>query len=203
MNVKGLSIKDIINLDWEDVSKLTRKELSQITSRLVSAANKRLRRLERSDYIGESPAYRSVIQRTGESRFTVKGKSHGKLERTFKETKHFLNLKTSTLSGYKKVIRNVKETIKTKIGRTVSEVDVSKLFGALHKAQEMGLVDKRGSKGSEIAVGFIVDMLERNPDKNVDEILTEFDSYASNLYEEEFSDYEDDNEDGIPFDDEF
>lgn len=200
MDVKGLSIKDIMNMDWSDVSKLTRKELASVTSRLVSASNKRLRRLEQSDYIGESPAYRSVKERTGEVRFSVKGKKHGQIERTFKEAKHFLSLKTSTISGYNKVLKNVRETIKTKIGRNVSNIDASKLFDALHKAQELGLVDKRGSKGSDIAVGFIVDMLERNPDKSVDDIINEFDDYASNLYEEEFTDYD---EDDFFFDDDF
>lgn len=200
MNVKGLSIKDIMNMDWADVAKLTRKELATVTSRLVSASNKRLRRLEQSDFVGESPAYRSVKERTGEVRFSVKGKKHGQIERTFKEAKHFLSLKTSTISGYNKVLKNVRETIKTKIGRNVSNIDASKLFNALHKAQELGLVDKRGSKGSDIAVGFIVDMLERNPDKSVDDLINEFDDYASNLYEEEFTDYD---EDDFFFDDDF
>lgn len=200
MDVKGLSIKDIMNMDWADVAKLTRKELATVTSRLVSASNKRLRRLEQSDYIGESPAYRSVKERTGEVRFSVKGKKHGQIERTFKEAKHFLSLKTSTLSGYNKVLKNVRETINTKIGRNVTMTDVSKLFNTLHKAQELGLVDKRGSKGSEVAVGFIVDMLERNPDKSVDDLINDFDDYASNLYEEEFTDYD---EDDFFFDDDF
>lgn len=200
MDVKGLSIKDIMNMDWADVTKLTRKELATVTSRLVSASNKRLRRLEQSDFIGESPAYRSVKERTGEVRFSVKGKKHGQIERTFKEAKHFLSLKTSTISGYNKVLKNVRETINTKIGRKVTMTDVSKLFNTLHKAQELGLVDKRGSKGSEVAVGFIVDMLERNPDKSVDDLINEFDDYASNLYEEEFTDYD---EDDFFFDDDF
>lgn len=200
MDVKGLSIKDIMNMDWADVAKLTRKELATVTSRLVSASNKRLRRLEQSDYIGESPAYRSVKERTGEVRFSVKGKKHGQIERTFKEAKHFLSLKTSTISGYNKVLKNVRETINTKIGRNVTMTDVSKLFNTLHKAQELGLVDKRGSKGSEVAVGFIVDMLERNPDKSIDDLINDFDDYASNLYEEEFTDYD---EDDFFFDDDF
>ena len=193
MNVDGLSIQDILNMDYADVAKLSRKELSKITSRLVSASNKRLRRLEKSDYIGESPAYRSVRIRTGDVRFSVKGKSQGQLQNVFTEAKHFLNLKTSTLKGYKNVIKNIKDTIQTKVGKSISEIDVSKLYDALHKAQESGLVDKRGSKGSEIAVGYIIDMLENNPDKTVDEIVDEINEYSSNMYEELF-DYDEDEE---------
>ena len=110
MNLKGLSIKDIMNMEWDDIQKLTRKELSSITSRLVSATNKRIRRLESSD-LGESPALRSIKTRTGEDRLSVKGKSHGQLQQVFTEAKHFLGLKTSTISGFNKVIKNIKETI--------------------------------------------------------------------------------------------
>ena len=189
MNVKGLSIKDILNMDFADIQKLSRKELAQVTSRLVSASNKRLKRLEQSDFIGESPAYRYAKSRkdtTDDVRFSVKGKIQGQLQRTFTEAKHFLSLKTSTLAGYKKVIQNIKETIKEKTGREISSIDVSKLYDALHKAQESGLVAGRGTKGSDIAVGYIIDMLESNPEKTVDEIYAEIEDYSSNIYESSF-----------------
>ena len=110
MNIKGLSIKDIINMDFEDVQKLTRKELASLTSRLVSASNKRIRRLEKSE-LSESPALRSLKSRTGNIRLSVKGKSQGQLQKTFTEAKHFLNLKTSTIGGYKAVVKNIKKSI--------------------------------------------------------------------------------------------
>ena len=126
MKLEGLSIKDISNLDWSDVQKLTRKELASLTSRLVSATNKRLARLEKSE-LGESPAFRSFKVRTGLDKLSVKGKSHGQLQRVFTEAKHFLNLKTSTIGGYKKVIKNIKDTIQDKIGQDITELNVSKL----------------------------------------------------------------------------
>ena len=100
MDVKGLSIQQILNMEWEDVQKLSRKDLARITSRLVSSANKRLKRLEQST-LGESPAYRSVKARTGDVRFSVKRKNQGQLQNVFSEAKHFLNLKSSTVKGIK------------------------------------------------------------------------------------------------------
>ena len=201
MDVNGLSIKDIINMDFADIQKLTRKELATITSRLVSASNKRIRRLEKSE-LGESPAIRSLKSRTGETRLSVKGKSQGQLQRTFTEAKHFLNLKTSTIRGYKSVVKNIKKTVSERTGRSISEIDVSKLYSTLHKAQELGLVDKRGSKGSEQAVNEIIDILERNPDKSIDDIINDIDDWYTEMYEEDFDDY-DEEDDDIFFDDKF
>ena len=201
MDLKGLSIKDITNMEWDDIQKLTRKELSSITSRLVSATNKRLRRLESSE-LGESPALRSFMTRTGELRLSVKGKSHGQLQQVFTEAKHFLGLKTSTIKGYKNVIGNIKETITQKTGRSISEIDVGKLYDALHKGQEMGLIDARGTKGSEYAVGQIIELLENNPDKGIDDIIDDLEDWYNEFYEDTF-DYDDEDDDSIFFDDDF
>lgn len=201
MDIKGLSIKDISNLEWTDVQKLTRKELASLTSRLVSATNKRLRRLEKSG-LGESPALRSFKTRTGEERLSVKGKGHGQLQRVFTEAKHFLNLKSSTVGGYKKVIKNIKETIQDKTGKDITELDVSKLYSTLHKAQEMGLVDKRGSKGSEYAVSQIIEVLNNNPNKSIDDVITDIDDWYENMITDLY-DYEEDEDDDIFFDDNF
>lgn len=190
MNVKGLSIQDILNMDWIDVSKLSRKELANVTSRLVSATNKRLRRLEASP-LGESPAYRSLLTRTGENRLSVKGKKQGQLQHVFKEAKHFLSLKSSTVGGYKKVIKNIKASISSRLGRDISSIDISKLYSTLHKGQEMGLIDMRGSKGSENAVNYITEILERNPTKSVDDIIDDIEDWYENMYEEEFDDEDD------------
>ena len=201
MDVKGLSIKDILEMDFSDIQKLTRKELANVTSRLVSASNKRIRRLEKTE-LGESPALRSLKARTGDIRLSVKGKTQGQLQRTFTEAKHFLNLKTSTIGGYKSVIKNIKKSIGERTGKSISEVDVSKLYSTLHKAQELGLVDKRGSKGSEQAVNEIIDILERNPEKSIDDIINDIDDWYDEMYEEDFNDY-DEEDDAIFFDDKF
>ena len=204
MNVKGLSIKDILEMDFSDIQKLNRKELANVTSRLVSASNKRVRRLEKSE-LGESPALRSLKARTGgQTILSVKNKSQGQLQRAFVQAKSFLSSKTSSISGYKKVIKNIKKTISERVGKNVTEIDVSKLYSTLHKAQELGLVDKRGSKGSEHAVNEIIDILERNPDKSIDDIIEDIDDWYSQMYEEDFNDYdEEDNDDDIFFDDKF
>ena len=47
MNVKGLKISDILDIDLDSFNRLNEKELRALTSRLVSAGNKRIRRLQK------------------------------------------------------------------------------------------------------------------------------------------------------------
>ena len=58
MNVKGLKITDILDIDLDTFNNLNEKELRALTSRLVSAGNKRIRRLEKHDI--NSPAMQSL-----------------------------------------------------------------------------------------------------------------------------------------------
>ena len=58
MNVKGLKIKDILNIDLDAFNNLNESQLRALTSRLVSASNKRIRRLKERDI--NSPAIRGL-----------------------------------------------------------------------------------------------------------------------------------------------
>lgn len=110
INVSGLTIKDIMNLDFnQDISKLTREDLSALTSRLVSASNKRIRGLAKTELGKMSPAYVSRMERGG--LFSVKGKGRNELEQVFVEAKGFLELKTSSRTGWKNVRTEVAESL--------------------------------------------------------------------------------------------
>lgn len=173
INVSGLSIKDILNMDYDDIRKLSESDLSRITSRLVSSANKRIKRLSQSDIGLESPAIESFRQRMGGAeKFSVKvsgdkGERQGKLQHIFTEAKHFLNLKTSTVGGYKKVIKNAKKRFEEQTGQRATDYDIAKLYNTLHKGQEMGVFDGRGTQGSKQAVNSIIDIMINHPELDV------------------------------------
>ncbi len=98
-SVKGLSTKDILNMD---VYKLKTASLKQVTNRLVSSANKRLRRLY--EKAPNSPALRYHIDDAGELiQFSSKGLNHrNQYEILMKSLRNFLQSKTSTITGFKK-----------------------------------------------------------------------------------------------------
>lgn len=186
-DVAGKSIKDLITMDWEDVEKLSRRELAQVTSRLVSASNKRIRRLEKQD-LGSAPALKSLrkdVHTTDKGYLTVKGKKHGEIEHIYSKAREFLNRKTSTVKGYKSVIKSARKQVEDATGRTFTDVDMNKLFEVLHKGQQAGIIDGRGTAGSFYARDILIpQVMDDNPSASAEELLQIIDK--QNLYKQAY-----------------
>ena len=102
------SISDILNTDIEKLVKMDRRELAKNVSILASAANKRLRRLEKA---GETDAfaYSKIMERHGD--FSVKGKDLNELRKEFIQVKGFLNNVTSTVKGWRTFLKETSKRI--------------------------------------------------------------------------------------------
>ena len=99
INVKGLSTSDILKMD---VYRLNKQSLKAVTNRLISSANKRLRRLE--EKAPSSPALRQHYDYDNKQLkpFTLKGAtSRNDVEAIMKRVKSFLQADTSTIKGFK------------------------------------------------------------------------------------------------------
>jgi len=81
------------------------RELRAEARRLVSMANKRLRRLEQQNLIN-SPAYQKWVE-DGSQKFSVKGKNMEELKQEIARMNDFLNKQTSTVKGAKQYFKNV------------------------------------------------------------------------------------------------
>ena len=122
-DVTGKSIRDIMNIAEGDFLSFSEKEQKAVTSRLVSAANKRVRRFVKS--IGEV----NLKSYTSEGKFSVKGKTKksGELAHEFKRVKEFLSRKTSSVRGYKDFKKKLEEE--------------SKYVGSKKESEEQDLTD--------------------------------------------------------------
>lgn len=139
----GLSIEDIIKLDPTHVKGLTNKSLAVLTSRLVSAYNKRAKRLEKAGLELSSPAYRGLIE-AGKTRLSVKGKNRNELISVYADAKRFLTERTtSSVSGTRKLQREISK----RIGYEFQDKKESTLFwGVMDRLKEKGIgIDKRSS----------------------------------------------------------
>lgn len=103
-DVTGKSIRDIMNIAEGDFLSFTEKEQKLVTSRLVSAGNKRARRFVK--ITGQPINLKSY---TSGGKFSVKGKTKkgGELYKEFKRVKEFLSRKTSSAKGYKAFIKKM------------------------------------------------------------------------------------------------
>lgn len=135
MNVSGLSVNDILSMDWTDIQKLNRRDLSQLTSRLASAGNKRLRRLEKVG-LENTPAY-SAIQRSGGD-FSVKSKTINELRSEFSRVRTFLDpsTKTSYVRGAKKVESSFRKRLGLEEGENMSESQRKKFWEGYRMFEE-------------------------------------------------------------------
>ena len=73
-------------------------------NRLVSMANKRMRRMAKKGF--QSPAYKSAVK-TGGKFHNKKGATFNEKQKEYHRVKNFLGMKTSTVRGSKKVIKNM------------------------------------------------------------------------------------------------
>lgn len=195
MNVKGLSIRDILDIDLDTFNNMSESDLRHITSRLVSASNKRIRRLKEHDI--NSPALRGMGDMESFSTKLDPNISNqqrvNQLRHTFAQMRSFLTSETSTISGYKKYSDRIMQGIAEKMNMSKKSLEeklgkdgVNKLFDLHHWAQEKGYVSSyRGSDGSKQARNVIADILIDNPNASEEDIKRWFEETAEKVYEEE------------------
>ena len=165
LDVRGMSIRDILNIPYEEWNKLSSSDLKVLTQRLNSAANKRLKRLSSSRAGKYSPALQSRREgrkKTGQvKKFSTKLPKNlkgdqvaGKIKSAFSDVKNFLNTKTSTAKGAEKFKEHLLERFPNLVNKTgeISEYKMKRVWKAYHAVGEM--------KGISGALGQVLDSRE-------------------------------------------
>lgn len=107
LNVKGKTIQELLDMD---VSSLNKADLKRVSSRLVSASNKRLRRLEEKGFLEYSYPAKNVINEYPKG-FSTVGKNANQLRHMIKSMRSFLNAETSSVRGFTKVRNDVRKRV--------------------------------------------------------------------------------------------
>lgn len=189
MNVKGLKISDILNIDLDTFNNMNESKLRSITSRLVSAGNKRIRRLKEHDI--NAPALQGLgkqqVFSTKLPEDVSKQQRVNRLRSEFARIRSFLTSETSTISGYNKFKKRTTERIAKELNIDIEtlkdKIDIGKLFDMLHKAQHDGYAPAyRGSAGSKQARNIIADILIEDPDLNESVLMQTLDKEMQEYY---------------------
>ena len=106
IDLTGVSIDQLVHLSATEIKGYDRDNLARIITKLDSAANKRITRLEKAGY--NTPAMRAAKVDNGQ-RFSVKGKNLKQLRAEYIRVTAFLKSSTSTKKGYKKFLKNMKD----------------------------------------------------------------------------------------------
>lgn len=109
--LSGVSVNQLLNIGATELKGYDRDNLSRIVTKLNSAANKRLTRLEKEGY--NTPAMRKNHVDKGE-RFSVKDKNLKQLRAEYIHVSSFLKDSTSTVKGYKSFLHTLKNKFNEK-----------------------------------------------------------------------------------------
>ena len=203
--VSGLSVDEILNMDYKKINKLSKTDMQKITGRLVSAGNKRLRRFIESEDI--SPATRKILSagkqgydaknKTKEelkedyenTRFSTKNKSLQELKEEFKRIKNFMQNETGTRKGWEDVKDRTLDTLKEH-GIDIDKKDFNKFWEVYEKLSELDPSVENYAFKYEV----LEEIKERlNEFGSIDELAINLNSDLSKIYEknrEEVSDIE-------------
>ena len=125
-------------LDFSDYMKAGEvKENRKKISRLVSLANKRLKRLENAG-LDDSPAYQKWVE-AGAEKFSVKGKDHNQLQRELSRLKNFIESETSTVRGVNNVLKTMAQNTGIEYSNMQDLKDNAKTFFELSSKVEQYL----------------------------------------------------------------
>lgn len=105
MSEKNYLPKDIKSYFPKELYALNEKEFRKEVTKIVSVANKRIERLEKSN-LKDSPAYQKLLN-DGGVRFSVKGKTHNQLQSEVARLKKFMESETSTVRGLNNTLKNM------------------------------------------------------------------------------------------------
>lgn len=172
INVQGLSIENILNMD---LSGLKESDLRAVASRMVSASNKRLRRLQSNPTGKISP-----ILNKYQSQFSIKGKNYNQVQHQVAQMREFLSAKTSTLKGWKKV----KKSVEKRVGGELNEQQYNKLWKVYNSTFKTrgGEMSQYDSKQLQQMLYSMVSTGRKN--KSISSLKQEFENALNVMYEE-------------------
>lgn len=174
-DVNGLSIKDILDIPLSKLVSLSRADLARVTSRLVSAGNKRLRRFEKSGISTPASAY---IDRNG-GKFSTKNKNIYELREEFQRIKGFLGSETSTVRGYRRWEDKVSTTLEKEAGidyGSLTEEQKRVFWKAYTKLEETDQANVHGAKYSQSLNTIYTAVKGGLNDDNIDAFVKELDT---------------------------
>lgn len=115
-------ISDILDLPLSTIMSMSRNDLAKTVSKLASAGNKRLVRLQKQNIT--TPASEYILKHGG--KFSVAGKNVAELREEFQRAKGFFESKTATVRGYKKWSSEMAKTLFKNTGINYDELSEDK-----------------------------------------------------------------------------
>lgn len=180
-NVKGKSVSDILNMDYNDFISMNYSDMRKAVSRLVSAGNKRIRRLESK---GLETGATDFVKRSG-GYFSTKGKNLNQLRAEFSRAKAFFGMKSSTIKGLKEVRKGMQDRLKEfNKGQKITESVMDRVMRSYEELKRLDpSVNNKREKYNILQS--IYEEVKNNSDTPVGEVAMKMKNRVAELYEEQ------------------
>ena len=184
-----MNTQQLLNLSLRDVNKMTDAQLRQATSILRSTGRKRYERLIEQDIY--SPAVESMRKsaKGGTSVFpTVKGMDRSQLMNEFRRQKQFIEFKTSTVSGAKRVKAEMRERAKEDLGHEFTDKELTSIWGIVNDLKEnlgSSVLAKSGDTNGREFERVVSDVMRENPDLSDKDIKEEAERRIDEIYQQQ------------------
>lgn len=147
IDVGGLSVSDILKMNARDFRGVSTSNVKQITSRLVSAMNKRIVRLGKSEIGRLSPTWKAFEKR---GKYSVKGLTRETTIQVFNRLKESLP-KATSLTEFKKYRKDLYKKLDIDFkGDIQTEKDFWELYNKFQEYDESYANTKKGISGDVI-----------------------------------------------------
>lgn len=179
INVNGLSVKDILKMNVNDFRGVSTANLKQVTSRLVSAMNKRIVRLGKSEIGRLSPTYQAFERR---GKYSVRNLTRESTIQVFKNLKESFSKKTS-LREWKVEREEVLRKIDLEFLKDDTQLE-SKFWKLYHdyESQDKRLQNIKGVSSEVLA--YFKKRFERNPNAKIGTSRQSIRRRIDSLYQE-------------------
>ena len=179
----GMSIADIMSMSISKLQSYSTKIQREISSRLISAANKRVKNLEKNNV--NTPAL-SKLKRSGD-KLSVRGKAGEMLISEFIRARDFLKSKTSSLKEWRKIEKKIKDEmsdyVEFKQDKNADKVyiSMSEIYNIFDDVRDYDATLTRVIPSKQL-LAYMANLAENG--MNRDEIYTSTISWLESKYEE-------------------
>ena len=173
MNMTGKSVNELLEMNPNNLSDA---ELRQVVSRIASAGNKRLKRLEKSGLYSYASRY---VNESG-GKFSVRGKDRHDLMVEYLREKHFFALKSSSVREVKRIQKDAADKLRERGVNNINNEDIGKAFQLYDRLKERDpSVSIKGLK--YLVINAIMEMPES---LDFEDKILEMQEHLSDLYED-------------------
>lgn len=131
--VEGKTASQLMDMDLAEFQSLDARQLRAVVTRLASAANRRVRTLEK---LGVGSPALALVKRQGGT-FTTKGKSDlTDLRKEFVRVRNFMSLPSSTKKGAMESIKKMQEDLATNAGISLTAEQTGEMWETYDKLKK-------------------------------------------------------------------